>query len=184
MNAIQTTETSMVSIPALTMTDPWGTLVAKHWKRRETRCWQTSYRGPIAIHIARGFPAWAREMCLGEPFTSALLAAGYDIGGLSVQACKTFNLPLGCVIALAVLVDIEVITPDNTPPEPERAFGNYTPGRYMWVFDQVQELSKALSASGALRLWQWHPPQVCQEELDALLQQMKRDQHDSHTTTL
>ncbi len=139
--------------------------------------------GTHCYSYCQGFPGLGEGDVPGRTVHLGTLG-GYDIGGLPVEACKTFNLPLGCVIALAELVDIEVITPDNIPPEPERAFGNYTPGRYMWVFDQVQELSKALSASGALRLWQWHPPQVCQEELDALLQQMKRDQHDSHTTTL
>ena len=40
---------------ALTLTQPWATLIAVGAKRIETRSWGTSYRGRIAIHAAKGF---------------------------------------------------------------------------------------------------------------------------------
>lgn len=40
---------------ALTVTEPWATLIAIGAKRIETRSWPTEYRGPVAIHSrARG----------------------------------------------------------------------------------------------------------------------------------
>jgi activating signal cointegrator 1 len=46
---------------AITLTQPWATLVAIGAKRIETRSWPTNYRGPLAIHAAKGFPKWAKE---------------------------------------------------------------------------------------------------------------------------
>lgn len=40
---------------ALTLTQPYATLVAIGEKRLETRSWRTSYRGPLAIHAAKGW---------------------------------------------------------------------------------------------------------------------------------
>ncbi len=35
---------------ALTLQQPWATLIAEGHKRVENRTWQTAYRGPLAIH--------------------------------------------------------------------------------------------------------------------------------------
>jgi len=43
---------------ALTLTQPWATLVILGVKRIETRGWATPYRGRIAIHAAKG---WHRD---------------------------------------------------------------------------------------------------------------------------
>ena len=56
----------------LTLTQPWATLVAIGAKRIETRSWSTKYRGPLAIHAAKGFPAWAKDMC-GSLLVTGLL---------------------------------------------------------------------------------------------------------------
>ena len=51
---------------ALTLTQPWASLVASGYKCVETRSWHTQYRGPLAIHAAKGFPASAREFAEEE----------------------------------------------------------------------------------------------------------------------
>ena len=38
---------------AITIWQPWASLLVSGRKRYETRSWATSYRGPIAIHAAR-----------------------------------------------------------------------------------------------------------------------------------
>src|SRR6202030_2406661 len=48
---------------ALTLTQPWATLVAIGAKRIETRSWPTLYRGPLAIYAAKRFPKWAQDTC-------------------------------------------------------------------------------------------------------------------------
>ena len=53
---------------ALTLTQPWASLVACGAKTIETRSWRTPYRGPVAIHAAKGFPADAGWIALpGTP---------------------------------------------------------------------------------------------------------------------
>src|SRR5574343_1234835 len=61
---------------AITLHQPWATLVAIGAKRIETRSWSTNYRGPIAIHAAKGFPKDAQALCYTEPFRTALKQNG------------------------------------------------------------------------------------------------------------
>lgn len=40
---------------AITILQPWASLIACAAKQIETRSWVTQYRGPIAIHVAKDF---------------------------------------------------------------------------------------------------------------------------------
>lgn len=145
---------------AITLTQPWATLVAIGAKRIETRSWSTSYRGPIAIHAAKGFPRWARELArskefLNAPQVTALLADG-------------FEYPRGVVIATCNLVrcvETDLIERYVQPfTEQERSFGDYSPRRFGFLLEGVEVLSEPIPATGALGLWEWSPPQSVQME--------------------
>ncbi len=166
-NREPTTQARRDTIPALTFTDPWGSLVAAGAKRIETRSWSTTYRGPLAIHIAKTLPSGAEALCYEDPFCRALEAAGYTwtFGALH----NAWNLPLGCVVAVTWLEKVECITPDFDVGEPERTYGNYAPGRFAWHFSQVFRLQKPLPARGALGIWQWTPPGCLWAEVQARL---------------
>lgn len=142
---------------ALTLTQPWATLVAIGAKRVETRGWSTSYRGPLAIHAAKGFPTWAREFFDQPPFFSLVLRqAGY-------KSWK--DLPRGVVLCttelIAVLPTVYTVAQALARPRPfeltdqERAFGNYLPGRYAFYLGPVTRLATPVPARGALSLWDW-----------------------------
>lgn len=158
---------------ALTLTQPWATLVAIGAKRIETRSWQTAYRGPLAIHAAKGFPKWARDTCTDENFWEVLMAPHLDWERTWLNIPKSL-LPLGCVIATCQLIACKFITsamspgtPEEMalrssitpPPEPERSFGDYETGRYAWILEDVQMLQKPIPAKGALSLWEWETGQ-------------------------
>ena len=145
---------------ALTLTQPWATLVAIGAKRIETRSWNTNYRGPLAIHAAKGFPKWAEALCHEEPFRSALANSDF--------------LPLGGVLATCNLVSVipvvrfqkspvlELDGPDGRQyhyelTKTEMQFGDYSPGRYAWLLDGVRCLDGVETARGALGLWEWTP---------------------------
>ena len=139
---------------ALTLMQPWATLVAIGAKRIETRSWATSYRGPLVIHASKGFPKWAREFTC-EPVCYEAVQ--------QFQRVKTFPAyPLGAVLATCRLIDCVPTERIGDPnglwsrifTEQERAFGNYSPGRYAWVIDNVQQTEPIL-AKGALGLWEW-----------------------------
>lgn len=101
---------------ALTLTQPWATLVAIGAKRIETRSWATSYRGPLAIHAAKGFGKGGerghKALCGTEPFCSVLNAAckaHYDAldksdGVLRAMAEHPF-MPMGAIVATCELLD-------------------------------------------------------------------------------
>jgi hypothetical protein len=140
---------------ALSLTQPWATLVALGAKRIETRSWCTSYRGPLAIHASKRMPKAASSLCWEAPFRSVLETGGYTAG--SVAATNPFGLPLGAVIAVAILADVQCITSENWPAEPEYVFGDYTAGRFAWILGHVQRLSEPIPVKGRLGLWEWMP---------------------------
>ncbi len=165
---------------AITLTQPWATLVAIGAKRIETRSWQSSYRGPLAIHAAKGFPRECRELCLTEPFRSALRDAGYDVPDNRPMIMNKI-LPLGCIVATCELTGVystnsrifsfassDIFISSETgisvgahelfrlpPAEPELSFGDYSPGRYAWVLGNIKPLAVPIPAKGSLSLWEW-----------------------------
>lgn len=129
----------------LTLTQPWATLVAIGAKHIETRSWYTSYRGPLAIHAAKGFPPSAIELCLEEPFATVLDAAGVR---------RPRNLPRGAIVAVVDLVDCLETGYIVLPPEPELSFGDFTFGRFAWMMENARRLKTPLPCRGALGLWE------------------------------
>jgi activating signal cointegrator 1 len=93
---------------ALTLTQPWATLVASGAKTIETRSWSTKYRGLLAVHAAASRPA------LGQvgPYVIRDLAGDRVIHGEGTPLV-TKSLPLGAVIATCRLVD--VVRTDTMP---------------------------------------------------------------------
>ncbi len=138
---------------ALSIKQPWATLVALEAKRIETRSWSTRYRGRLAIHASANMSKEDIELCRQSPFREALAAGGYFEG--SGPANNPFGLPLGAIIAYATLVDIVLITLENIPDEPERSFGIYTPGRFAWILQDVYRLPEPVGAKGSLGLLEW-----------------------------
>ena len=130
---------------ALTLTQPWSTLVALGVKNIETRSWSTPYRGRLAIHAAKGVPPDARLICRREPFKRVLMAAGIE---------SLADLPLGVLLATVLLVDcVPTGKVRSQLSSEEYAFGDYSAGRWAWLLDDVQPLSEPVPACGALGLW-------------------------------
>lgn len=152
---------------ALTLTQPWATLIAVGAKRIETRNWSTDHRGKLAIHAAKGLdPVGGRrglfELCHTEPFLSALkrdYPDGVDDVGARVDVDA---LPRGAVVAIAELIEVVPITcgapldqvPGGAPPY-EEAFGDFSPGRFAWLLADVRALDETIPARGELGLWTW-----------------------------
>ncbi len=135
---------------ALTLTQPWASLVAIGAKRIETRSWSTSYRGELAIHAAKGFPRDAQD------FSRCIR--------LSVLFGPHYEYPRGAVIAtcrLMACVRTEELL--SKPPyasdmtEQEQLFGNYEPGRFGWMLSDIRQMAQPEFTKGALGLWEWTP---------------------------
>ncbi len=163
---------------ALTLTQPYATLIAIGAKRIETRSWATSYRGPLAIHAGKGLGpvggiSGLRDLCHDDDYFYPVLRDRLtSIQGSPIRPIDA--LPLGAIIATCDLVDCCLISESVTAftlhnarqikgvwklTEQERAFGDYTPGRYAWLLDNVRALPEPIPAKGALSLWEWQMPE-------------------------
>jgi activating signal cointegrator 1 len=147
---------------ALTLTQPWATLVAIGAKKIETRSWRTDYRGPLAIHAAKGFPEDAQALCFLEPFATILRNAKV----LQFPRPGKYNrfwkekivVPRGCVIATCQLVRIDGPLGKDADiyfTRNERAFGDLSEGRYAWFLADIKPLPQPVPARGFQGLWDW-----------------------------
>lgn len=122
----------------LSLTQPWATAVAMGIKRIETRSWGTTYRGPLLIHAAKGFPKWAREFAEEERALGRIPS----------------RLPRGALVARCLLVDVKR-TQDTETTAIERLYGDYAPGRFAWILSDIEPLPEPIPARGSLGLWEW-----------------------------
>ena len=65
---------------ALSLKQPWATLLAHGLKSIEIRRWATRLRGRILIHASKTFNHAEQDLCHQEPFKSVLKAHGIEIG--------------------------------------------------------------------------------------------------------
>ena len=154
---------------ALTLYQPWATLVAIQAKRIETRSWKTDYRGPLVIHASKKFSAEAADLCKDSPFFEALFPlfgrVNRDEYGGKDAWIMVENIPTGCILATCRLLNVIEI-PDIRrayphwgtfylpPDEPELNFGDYIPGRYAWLLEKVEVLKTTIPCRGSLGLWE------------------------------
>ena len=62
---------------AISLSQPWASLVASGAKKFETRSWRSHYRGPLLIHAAIRISPDARVLSSTEPFRTALKQTPY-----------------------------------------------------------------------------------------------------------
>lgn len=132
---------------ALSLTQPWATLLTLGEKKIETRSWSTRFRGVFAIHASKGFPRWARDMMHEDPnFVEVLSQYGY---------MSSSTLPTGAIIGTANLTDClptsHVQRPD--PAMKEYHFGDYSPNRYMFFTENAQLFAEPIPCAGKLGFW-------------------------------
>ena len=138
---------------ALSLWQPWASLLVAGVKQIETRSWPIRHRGPLLIHAASHWTRAEDEICRREPFASAL-------AGLRVQWTpgerRNFRrpaLPFGAIVGRVDVVDCfptELVTvsrvirhcwmAEDGPagrglaiPEREAPYGNYDPGRFAFA---------------------------------------------------
>lgn len=120
---------------ALTLTQPWATLVVTGRKKVETRRWKPAYRGRIVIHAAAGWAAEDRELAR---------TLGMDPS----------TLPLGAALGTARIRD--VVATDRireTLDAGELALGDYSDGRQAWLLDAPTTFPTPVPCRGRLGLW-------------------------------
>lgn len=137
--------TTFKPFPAITIYQPWASLIAYSFKEFETRHWlpPTKYIGQlIAIHAGK---QWGdRE----QRWHKAYMQMFPEIGDLPV--------PLGCVVAMCRLVEVvpsELLVGTVNPRE--KAMGNFEPGRYGWRLEVVKRAEPPIKTAGKQGIWLW-----------------------------
>ncbi len=118
-------------------------------KHVETRSWSTRYRGLVSIAASKTWQTADLRMSLeDDDFIWAWNRHG-------IRQLK--ELPLGsilCIGRLVTCIKTEYFNPDDPRfGEREAAFGNYAPGRYAWVFEDVLALPQPIPVKGSLGLY-------------------------------
>lgn len=147
---------------AITLHQPYATLIATGHKQIETRSWAPAYRGPLAIHAAASIPAYAIDaVWQSEAIRRAL---GYIPSSGTPDEIRSFlrRLPLGKIVATCELSSCPVMDEyrirrvrDLRGDEIE--FGLYAPGRYAWMLENVTILETPVPVKGLQGLWNWTP---------------------------
>jgi len=156
---------------ALSLTQPWATLLVLSEKEWETRSWPTAYRGALAIHASLTFPQWARALCKDRGY--------YHFGVLLKHGLRGRDLPLGSIIGVCELVDCIPTDRLSLLPTGKRdtivitkqefGFGDFGHGRYAFKMANALRLEVPIPCKGALKLWE--VPQEVEAQIIAQLQQ-------------
>ena len=110
---------------ALTIKQPWASLIVGGGKDIENRTWRTSYRGKLAVHAGMGV----------------------DQDGMQQQAhlLEGMDLPHGVVLGTVEVVDC---VRGSVSPWAETDY-------WHWVLATPEPLAAPVPAKGKLGLWEW-----------------------------
>lgn len=137
---------------AITLIQPYATLIALKEKGIETRGWFTPHRGRLLIHAGKKIDF---EACDIPEIRRALRNHCITDPGA---------LPTGQIIAISTVFDCvrmisgeagQVKIPGYKLTPKEQAFGDYKPGRFAWVLADIRKLDEGVPAKGSLSLWDY-----------------------------
>lgn len=122
---------------ALTIKEPWATLIIEGYKEYEFRGWKTNYRGKILIH------------------------AGKTLEKDMLDRFKDYNLSYSCgsIIGEAILTDCILVTKEFN--EELQELNRVVYGRsnhvekYAWKLENIKKYDKPIPAIGKLSLWDY-----------------------------
>lgn len=143
---------------ALSLWQPWASLMQVGAKLNETRSWPTSYRGSLAICSAK---------CRGElPDIVAFWLWEYrhKLGPSCGNVNELFDeLPRGfvlCVVELHRCEPTEHVFSGSRMGCCEHNLGDYTPGRFAWETSNCLPLKNPVPVVGRQGLWTLPPETV------------------------
>ena len=135
---------------ALTVHQPWASLIACGAKRYETRSRRCDLHtiGPeLAIHagkrLALPYELTPRE---SDAIALALLKHGLKWG----------DVPLSAVLCIVRVISIE--STQGKPPKTEAQLGDWSRGCYAWRLEVLEVFDPPIPARGMQGLWEWERP--------------------------
>lgn len=119
---------------AITIRQPWATLIADGFKPVENRKWLSHYRGPLAIHAAKG--------CTLKEYSDALRFCR----NMGITWDKPLDLP-GVIVRGAVIAVVDMVGCVEDHPS------LFFTGPWGHVYQNVRKI-EPVPCSGALGLWE------------------------------
>lgn len=122
---------------ALTIKEPWATLIIEGYKKYEFRSWKTNYRGKILIH------------------------AGKSLERDQAKKFAEYNLEYSCgeIIGEADLVDCIKVTEEfdkELKKKNSLVYGNSGHVQnYGWKLENIKKYDKKIKVNGKLGLWNY-----------------------------
>lgn len=120
---------------ALTIIQPYASLIVRGIKKIETRNWRTQHRGRILVHCS------SKVVKNLDPFRQYL-------NGHELSLCRH-------IIGSVVITDVkpvEELMP--TLSDEEKALGYYTAGMYGWVLEDPIIFDRPVYTLGQVGLWE------------------------------
>ncbi len=129
---------------ALTIREPWASLIVSTNKKFETRDWKRNYRGLLAIHSGKQ----------SVPVEDYPLGLEEILDDLEITQ-NDLNNNKQKIIAIATLKEIHLMTDKfiNEQSELERLTGFWEPGLYAWELTDIKPITQPIPARGMPGLW-------------------------------
>jgi len=153
----------LITLQALTLWQPWASLLIGGYKRFETRSWRPFYKTRFwcAVHAAKNSPKPAMKMLdrHSQHFLPAaaecLQEMGYD---------DFVELPCGAILGVVLWETIRpTVELEEQASELDLLFGDWTAGRFAWKVARAQRFNVPIPARGSQGLWQWELPSSMHE---------------------
>lgn len=122
---------------ALTIKEPWASLIIEKYKRYEFRSWKTNYRGKILIH------------------------AGMSLEKDIANKVENYNLEYyrGAIIGEAEIVDCILVDQEfdkKLKSIDSIVYGNNHVGLYAWKLENIIKYNNPIPVKGRLGLWNYN----------------------------
>lgn len=156
---------------AISLWQPWASLVATGSKRFETRSWYTNYRGPLLICSAKAglsqsdiiakVNTWEVQAGLAPLVGDPLDLTGFLTGDFHYCGISYSILPLGKAIAIVELLDC-ISTDRLTLGQigTDLPFGDFSTGRYAWKLAHLFRIANPFPVRGCQGLFEVDVPDV------------------------
>lgn len=113
---------------AISLWQPWASLIMMGQKHFETRSWATPYRGDLVIHAAKHWDM--------ESYHDFYMKFFPMFAAFGITSHK--QLPFGAAICMCTLADcLSTSQVIRVIGETEKLCGNYQPGRYAWKLTDI-----------------------------------------------
>ena len=124
---------------ALTIKQPWATLIMQGDKRFEFRSWQTKYRGDLLIHAGKGIDKEAMKRL--EKYLPAKLLYGKILGKVKLVDCIKMSPEFK---ELLLKENSDIYTKSSSQEN------------YGWQVSDVEVFENPIDAKGHLSLWEYN----------------------------